>query len=79
MEIVFATAFGRIIDIQRGESDEMTKIANDQFQQMQEGQLTSREGLVMLISESLLCVLSLSLPTPLWLLFFNLLMFLTLL
>ena len=60
MEIVFATAFGRIIDIQRGESDEMAKIANDQFQQMQEGQLTSREGLVMLISESL-CVLSLSL------------------
>lgn len=46
-----ATAFGRIIDVQRGESDELTKAANERFRQLDEGRLTSRDVLVMMISE----------------------------
>ena len=55
MEIILATAFGRMIDIQRGESDELTKVTDERFRQMDEGQLTSRDGLVMVISEFLKC------------------------
>ena len=53
METILATAFGRIIDVQRGESDELTKAANERFRQMDEGRLTSRDVLVMMISELL--------------------------
>ena len=51
METILATAFGRIVNIQRGESDELTKAANDLFRRAEEGNLTSRGSLVVLISK----------------------------
>ena len=31
METILATAFGRMVNIQKGESDELTKAAHDQW------------------------------------------------
>ena len=64
METILATAFGRRIDIQRGEADELTRVARTFFSQAEEGQVASRDVLVMLNSEppfSLSLFLSLSL------------------
>lgn len=47
-----ATAFGRKVDVQGGEADELTKVARSIFTQTEEGQLSSRDLLVMLNSES---------------------------
>ena len=52
METILATAFGRKVDVQGGEADELTKAARSFFTQAEEGQLSSRELLVMLNSES---------------------------
>ena len=52
METILATAFGRKVDVQGGEADELTKAAKSFFTQAEEGQLSSRELLVMLNSES---------------------------
>ena len=41
METLLATAFGRVIDIQRGQSDHLTKSAAEIFSSAQEGKKTS--------------------------------------
>ena len=51
METILATAFGRVVNVQRGESDELTKAARDRFRQLEEGRSTSRETVMLLISE----------------------------
>ena len=51
METILATAFGRKIDIQGGEADELTRVAKTFFTQAEEGQLASRDILLMLNSE----------------------------
>lgn len=51
METILATAFGREVNIQRGESDELTKTAYTISQLMGEGELTSREMIYMIFSE----------------------------
>ena len=51
METILATAFGRVVDIQRGESDDMTAAANNQFRQLEEGKATSAEFLLVLMSK----------------------------
>ena len=65
METILATAFGRKIDIQGGEADQLTKVAKTFFSQAEEGQLASREVLVMLNSESSFPSLSFSLSLSL--------------
>ena len=51
MEVILATAFGRAVDIQRGESDELTETAYHISQFLSEGQLTSREMMYLISSE----------------------------
>ena len=51
MEVILATAFGRAVDIQRGESDDLTETAYTISKSMGEGQLTSREMIYMIFSE----------------------------
>ena len=60
METILATAFGRRINIQRGEADELTRVVGTFFSQSAEGQVASRDVLVMLNSEPPLLSLSLS-------------------
>ena len=50
MEIIIASAFGRIIDIQRGESDELVEAAKAIFSGTSEGQQLSIERLVFVTS-----------------------------
>ena len=51
METILATAFGRIVNVQQGESDELTKAAHDRFRQLEEGKSTSRETVMVLTSK----------------------------
>lgn len=51
METLLATAFGRIVDVQRGESDELAKAAAAVFNRSQEGENTSFLRLNMLLSK----------------------------
>ena len=51
METILATAFGRRINIQQGEADELTRVVGTFFSQSAEGQVASRDVLVMLNSE----------------------------
>ena len=51
METVLAAAFGRVMDIQRGQSDELTKAAAALFSGVQEGQKTSRFYVTTLLSK----------------------------
>ena len=37
METILATAFGRVMDIQRGESDDLARAVDDFLMSMQEG------------------------------------------
>jgi hypothetical protein len=64
METILATAFGRKVDVQGGEADELTKAARSFFTQAEEGQLSSRELLVMLNSESFSHAYPLHPPPP---------------
>lgn len=50
METMLATGFGHQVDIQRGEADELTKVAKLFFEQLKEGHL-SRDALVVVTSE----------------------------
>ena len=50
METIIATAFGRIIDVQRGESDQLVDAANVFFSGATEGQYLSPSGLVFIVS-----------------------------
>ena len=51
METILATAFGRVIDIQRGESDDLTRAVDDFFMSIQEGGFFDAYVLVTLFSE----------------------------
>lgn len=51
METILATAFGRVIDIQRGESDQLTEAAAAVFSSAHEGKKTSMMYLGMILSE----------------------------
>lgn len=52
METILATAFGREVNVQRGESDELSRTAYTISRLMGEGQLTSREMVYMIFSKS---------------------------
>ena len=49
-EIIIATAFGRIIDIQRGESDQLIDAVKTFFSGATEGQILNLNGLIFIIS-----------------------------
>ena len=51
METILAIAFGRKVDVQGGEADELTKAAQAFFNQTKEGGLSFREVLIMITSE----------------------------
>jgi hypothetical protein len=51
MEVILATAFGREVDIQRGESDDLTEATYAISQSLGEGQLTSREMMYLIFSQ----------------------------
>ena len=53
METILATAFGRVIDIQRGESDELTSAVDSIFRGVQEGQSLNASILITVLSEQL--------------------------
>ena len=50
METILATAFGRVVDIQRGEADEITKVCTSLFSQARK-RITYAELLIILICE----------------------------
>ena len=50
METILATAFGRVIDIQRGESSELTEAAADVFAGGHEKKKTSERYVITLLS-----------------------------
>ncbi len=56
METILATAFGRVVNIQRGEADELTKAAHDLFRRAEEGQSTSRGSIVLLTSKCIVII-----------------------
>ena len=51
METILATAFGRVIDIQRGESDDLARAVDSFFMNIQEGGFFDATALVSLFSE----------------------------
>ena len=51
METILATAFGRVIDIQRGESDELTRAVDSIFRGLEEGGSLDRNIIISLISK----------------------------
>ena len=50
METILVTAFGRVIDIQRGESSQLTRAAAGMFADAHEGKKTSRRYLATILS-----------------------------
>ena len=53
METIFATAFGRVIDLQRGHSDQLTEAAATLFSANEEGKKTSLSFLTTILSKSM--------------------------
>ena len=51
METIFATAFGRVIDIQRNESDKLTEAAAVIFGSVRENEKTSPLGAFVILSK----------------------------
>ena len=51
METILATAFGRVVNVQRGESDDLTKAAHDRFRALEEGRSTSLETAMVFTSK----------------------------
>jgi len=51
METIVATAFGRVIDIQRGEGDQLTQACATVFSVFQEGTSVSLESMVLVLCE----------------------------
>ena len=49
METLIATAFGRYVNIQKGEADELTKAANAVFHACQEGSPHSADLLIAIL------------------------------
>ena len=54
METILATAFGRVIEIQRGESDELTSAVDSIFRGVQEGKSMSATFVMSVLSEMIL-------------------------
>ena len=50
LETILATAFGRVVNIQQGESDELTEVVHTRFRQLEEGRSGSREAVILLTS-----------------------------
>ena len=53
METILATAFGRVIDVQRGDSDELTMAVDSIFRGVQEGQSLDARSIILVLSKSL--------------------------
>ena len=53
METILATAFGRVVNIQQGESDKLTKAAHAQFRHLEEGNATSTDTVILVTSKIL--------------------------
>ena len=53
METILATAFGRVVNIQQGESDKLTKAAHAQFQHLEEGSATATDTVILVTSKIL--------------------------
>ena len=53
METILATAFGRVIDVQRGDSDELTMAVDSIFRGVQEGQSLDASSIILVLSKSL--------------------------
>ena len=51
METILVTAFGRVIDTQRGESDDLTRAVDSIFRGVQEGGSLDGAALISLFSE----------------------------
>lgn len=51
LEIILATAFGRAIDIQRGESDDLTKAVDFMFRSVVEGESLNQAAIILILSE----------------------------
>ena len=52
METILATAFGRVVNVQQGESNELTKAAHNVFRQLEEGRSMSGETVMVLKSKN---------------------------
>ena len=52
METILATAFGRIVKLQKGESDSLAEAATDMFAETNEKHKYSLEHVIMILSES---------------------------
>ena len=53
MEVIIATAFGRVVDIQKNESDELTEAAAKIFTMASDADRTNFIYLILLLSEKL--------------------------
>ena len=51
METILAIAFGRVINLQRGEADQLTEAIHKLFTGLQEGQTLSRDTLVFIVGK----------------------------
>lgn len=51
METLLATAFGRVMDLQKGQSDQLTKAAATVFSSDHEGEMFSSRYATMLLSK----------------------------
>ena len=51
METILAVAFGRVVNLQRGEADQLTDACLALFSSIQEGEGSSLEFLILLLSE----------------------------
>ena len=51
METIIASAFGRVIEIQKGQSDELTEAAEVIFNTSRDKEMTSIPFMVMLLSK----------------------------
>lgn len=51
METILATAFGQVMDVQRGESDELLTAADSIFRNTKEGQLLDAAAIIMILSK----------------------------
>ena len=54
METILAIAFGRVIDLQRGESDQLTEAARAMFRGGEEGKSTSLAPILLILSKPFL-------------------------
>ena len=56
METILAIAFGRIVEIQKGDSDEIVEVAREIFQSSDEKNSVSIAIIIPLISQSMLTI-----------------------